>query len=95
MWLNPSDTSTTTFQSGSNALTSITDASGNSGATININNTPQQGTEDNKEIVVFDHSSNEYLSTGSIAIANGGNHWAIFAGTIATSDNTKDPNMEF
>ena len=68
MWLNPSDTSTTTFQSGTNHLTSITDASGNSGATININNTPQQGTEDNKEIIVFDHSSNEYLSTGSFAI---------------------------
>ena len=95
MWLNPSDTSTTTFQSGSNALTSITYASGNSGATININNTPQQGTEDNKEIVVFDHSSNEYLSTGSIAIANGGNHWAIFAGTIATPDNTKDSIWSF
>ena len=51
MWLNPSDTSTTTFQSGTNALLSITDASGNSGVTININNTPQQGTEDNKEIM--------------------------------------------
>ena len=95
MWLNPSDTSTTTFQSGSNALTSITDASGNSGATININNTPQQGTEDNKEIVVFDHSSNEYLSTGSFAIAANGNHWAAFAGTIATPDNTKDSIWSF
>ena len=52
MWLNPSDTTTTTFQSGTNSLTSITDASGNSGATININNTPQQSTEDNKEIIV-------------------------------------------
>ena len=94
MWLNPSDTSTTTFQSGSNALTSITDASG-VGTTININNTPQQGTEDNKEIVVFDHNSNEYLSTGSFAIASGGNHWAIFAGEIATPDNTKDSIWSF
>ena len=94
MWLNPSDTSTTTFQSGSNALLSITDSS-SVGTTININNTPQQGTEDNKEIIVFDHSSNEYLSTGSIAIANGGNHWAIFAGTIATPDNTKDSIWSF
>ena len=57
MWLNPSDTSTTTFQSGTNALLSITDASGNSGVTININNTPQQGTEDNKEIILFDYNS--------------------------------------
>ena len=93
MWLNPSDTSTTTFSTdGLNSLTSITDASGATTGgqphTININNTPQQGTEDNKEIVVFDHSSNEYLSTGSFAIAANGNHWAAFAGTIATPDNT-------
>ena len=47
MWLNPSDTSTTIFQPGTNTLTSITDASGNSGVTININNTPTQSTEDN------------------------------------------------
>ena len=94
MWVNPSDTSTTTFQSGSNALTSITDASG-VGTTININNTPQQGTEDNKEIVVFDHSSNEFLSTGSFGIAANGNHWAAFAGTIATPDNTKDSIWSF
>ena len=94
MWLNPSDTSTTTFQSGSNALTSITDSS-SVGTTININNTPQQGTEDNKEIIVFDHGSNEYLSTGSFAIAANGNHWAIFAGEIATPDNTKDSIWSF
>ena len=95
MWLNPSDTSTTTFQSGSNALTSITDASGNSGATININNTPQQGTEDNKVIVVFDHNANEYLATGSIGIAANGNHWAAFVGEIATPDNSKDSIWSF
>ena len=95
MWLNPSDTSTTTFQAGPNNLTSITDASGNSGATININNTPQQGTEDNKEIIVFDHASNEYLSTSSIAIASSGNHWAIFAGEIASVNSTKDSIWSF
>ena len=94
MWVNPSDTSTTTFQSGSNALLSISDASG-VGTTININNTPQQGTEDNKEIIVFDHGSNEYLSTGSFAIAANGNHWAAFAGTIATPDNSKDSIWSF
>ena len=95
MWLNPSDTSTTTFQAGPNNLTSITDASGNSGATININNTPQQGTEDNKEIIVFDHASNEYLSTGSFAIASNGNHWAIFAGEIASVNSSKDSIWSF
>jgi hypothetical protein len=94
MWLNPSDTSTTTFQSGSNALLSISDAS-SVGTTININNTPQQGTEDNKEIIVFDHASNEYLSTGSFAIASNGNHWAIFAGEIAGVNSTKDSIWSF
>ena len=95
MWINPSDTSTTTFSVGTNHLTSITDASGNSGATININNTPHQSTEDNKEIIVFDHASNEYLSTGSFQIADSGNHWAAFAGTIATPNNSKDSIWSF
>ena len=95
MWLNPSDSSTRTFQSGSNVLTSISDASGNSGATITINNTPQQGTEDNKVIVVFDHNANEYLATGSIGIAANGNHWAAFVGEIATPDNSKDSIWSF
>jgi len=95
MWLNPSDTSTTIFQPGTNTLTSITDASGNSGVTININNSPQQSTEDNKEIVVFDHASNQFLSTGSFAIASSGNHWAIFAGEIASVNNSKDSIWSF
>ena len=95
MWLNPSDTSTTTFQAGPNNLTSITDASGNSGVTININNTPQQSTEDNKQIISFDHASNEYLSTGSFAIASNGNHWAIFAGEIAGVNSAKDSIWSF
>ena len=94
MWINPSDTSTTTFQAGPNNLTSITDASG-VGTTININNTPTQATEDNKEIIVFDHASNEYLSTGSFQIADSGNHWAIFAGTIQEPDNSKDSIWSF
>ena len=94
MWINPSDTSTTTFQAGPNNLTSITDASG-VGTTININNTPTQATEDNKEIIVFDHASNEYLSTGSFQIADSGNHWAIFAGTIQEPNNSKDSIWSF
>ena len=96
MWLNPSDTTTTTFDnSPTKQLTSITDASGNSGATININNDPHQGTEDNKQIIVFDHGSNEFLSTGAFGIASSGNHWAIFAGTIATVNSTKDSIWSF
>ena len=94
MWINPSDTTKTTFQSGTNHLTSITDSS-SVGTTININNTPHQSTEDNKEIIVFDHASNEYLSTGSFQIADSGNHWAIFAGTIADTDNSKDSIWSF
>ena len=94
MWLNPSDTSTTTFQPGTNTLTSITDAS-SVGTTININNTPQQSTEDNKEIIVFDHASNQFLSTSSFGIANNGNHWAAFAGEIASVNNTKDSIWSF
>ena len=94
MWINPSDTTKTTFQSGTNHLTSITDSS-SVGTTININNTPHQSTEDNKEIIVFDHASNEYLSTGSFQIADSGNHWAAFAGTIATPNNSKDSIWSF
>ena len=94
MWINPSDTTKTTFQSGTNHLLSITDSS-SVGTTININNTPHQSTEDNKEIIVFDHASNEYLSTGSFQIADSGNHWAAFAGTIATPNNSKDSIWSF
>ena len=94
MWLNPSDTSTTTFQPGTNTLTSISDAS-SVGTTININNTPTQSTEDNKEIIVFDHASNQFLSTSSFGIANNGNHWAAFAGEIASVNNTKDSIWSF
>jgi len=94
MWINPSDTTKTTFASGTNNLTSITDSS-NVGTTININNTPHKDTQDNKEIIVFDHASNEYLSTGSFQIADSGNHWAAFAGTIATPNNSKDSIWSF
>lgn len=81
MWINPSDTTKTIFESGTNHLMSITDSS-SVGTTININNTPTRDTEDSKEILNFDHASNEYLSTDPFAIADSGNHWAIFAGTI-------------
>ena len=94
MLINPSDTTKTTFQSGTNHLTSITDSS-SVGTTININNTPYKDTQDNKEIIVFDHASNEYLSTGSFQIADSGNHWAIFAGTIQDTDNSKDSIWSF
>ena len=99
MWLNPSDTSTTTFASGTNQLTNISDASGATTAgqphVINITGTASKDTEDSKEIIVFDQASNEYLSTGSIGIANSGNHWAIFAGTIQEPNNTKDSIWSF
>jgi len=100
MWLNPSDTSTTTFASGTNQLTNISDASGATTAgqphIIDINGTPSKDTEDSKEIINFDQASNEYLnSTGSIGIANSGNHWAIFAGTIQEPNNTKDSIWSF
>ena len=44
---------------------------------------------------MFDHASNEYLSTGSFQIADSGNHWAIFAGTIAEPNNSKDSIWSF
>ena len=95
MWINPSDTSTTVFN-GSNILTSVQDASGNANESISINNSPHKGTEDSKEIIVFDHSSNEYLNTGTgLNIADNGNHWALFAGTIETANNTKDSIFSF
>ena len=76
MWLNPSDTPTTTSSTGSNALLSIIFRKYYSVGTTHINNISQQGTEDNKEIIVFDHSSNEYLSTGSLSLSLMENHWA-------------------
>ena len=61
--------------------------------TININNT-QQGTEDNKEIVVFDPNQMNIpqvlIAIGSMVVT----HWPI-PGTIATSDNTKDSIWSF
>lgn len=99
MWLNPSDTSTTTFASGTNQLTNISDASGATTAgqphVVNITGTPTRDTEDSKEIINFDQASNEFLNTGSIGIASSGNHWAIFAGTIQEPNNTKDSIWSF
>ena len=44
---------------------------------------------------MFDHAYNEYLSTVSFAIANNGNHWAAFAGTIQEPNNSKDSIWSF
>ena len=91
LWLDPSDTSTTTY-SGTN-LTSITDKTGT--ATMSITNTPSKGTSNGLETIVFDQSFNEYLSSNTTAQASSGNHWALFIGQIATPDNTKDSIWSF
>ena len=91
LWLDPSDTSTTTY-SGTN-LTSITDKTGT--ATMSITNTPSKGTSNGLETVVFDQSFNEYLSSDTTAQAASGNHWALFIGQIATPNNTKDTIWSF
>ena len=91
LWLDPSDTSTTTY-SGTD-LTAITDKTGT--ATLTVNNTPSKGTTNGLEIIVFDQSFNEYLSTGYTAQAASGNHWALFIGQIGTPNNTKDSIWSF
>jgi len=91
LWLDPSDTTTTTY-SGSN-LTAITDKTGT--ATMTVNNTPQKSTTNGLEVVVFDQSSNEYLQSDTTVQGSGGNHWALFIGQIATPDNTKDSIWSF
>ena len=93
MWLNPSDLTTVTF-SGSNELTAISDAS-NVGTSVNINNTPFKVFAESKVVIGFAHASNEFLSTGSFAIASGGNHWALFAGEINAPNNSKDSIWSF
>ena len=70
LWLDPSDTSTTTY-SGTN-LTSITDKTGT--ATMSITNTPSKGTSNGLETIVFDQSFNEYLSSDTTTQAVSGNH---------------------
>ena len=91
LWLDPSDTSTTTY-SGTN-LTSITDKTGT--ATMSITNTPGKSTHNLLETITFDQQFNEYLSSNTTAQAASGNHWALFIGQIATPNNTKDSIWSF
>jgi hypothetical protein len=86
LWLDPSDTSTTSY-SGSN-LTGITDKTGT--ATITVNNTPQKSTLNGLEVLVFNQPDNEYLQSDTTAQVASGNHWALFIGQIAAPDNNKD-----
>ena len=91
LWLDPSDTSTTTY-SGTN-LTGITDKTGT--ASITVNNTPSKSTANSLETITFDQSFNEYLESDTTAQAASGNHWALFIGQIATPNNTKDSIWSF
>ena len=91
LWLDPSDTSTTTY-SGTN-LTSITDKTGT--ATMSVTNTPSKSTSNGLEIITFDQSFNEYLTSDLTAQAVSGNHWALFIGQISTPNNTKDSIWSF
>jgi hypothetical protein len=86
LWLDPSDTSTTSY-SGSN-LTAITDKTGT--ATITVNNTPQKSTLNGLEVLVFNQPDNEFLQSDTTAQVASGNHWALFIGQIAAPDNNKD-----
>ena len=86
LWLDPSDTSTTSY-TGSN-LTGITDKTGT--ATITVNNTPQKSTAFGLEVLVFNQPDNEYLQSDTTAQVASGNHWALFIGQIAAPDNNKD-----
>ena len=91
LWLDPSDTSTTSY-SGSN-LTAITDKTGT--ATITVNNTPQKSNLNGMEVVVFNQPDNEYLQSDTTAQTVSGNHWALFMGQIASPNNNKDSIWSF
>ena len=91
LWLDPSDTSTTSY-TGSN-LTAITDKTGT--ATITVNNTPQKSTTNGLEVLVFNQPDNEYLQSDTTAQVASGNHWALFMGQIASPDNNKDSIWSF
>jgi len=91
LWLDPSDTSTTTYSG--TTLLSITDKTGT--ATMSITNTPGKGITNGLEHIVFDQSQNEYLSSDTTAQVVSGNHWALFIGQIATPNNTKDSIWSF
>ena len=90
-WLDPSDTSTTSY-TGSN-LTAITDKTGT--ATMTVNNTPQKSTTNGLEVLVFDQAENEYLQSDTTAQVASGNHWALFIGQAAAPDNNKDSIWSF
>ena len=92
LWLDPSDTSTTTYN-GSNELTAITDKTGT--ATITVNNTPQKSNLNGLEVLVFNQPDNEYLQSDTTAQTVSGNHWALFMGQIASPDNNKDSIWSF
>ena len=92
LWLDPSDTSTTTYN-GSNELTAITDKTGT--ATITVNNTPQKSNLNGLEVLVFNQPDNEYLQSDITAQVVSGNHWALFMGQIASPDNNKDSIWSF
>ena len=91
LWLDPSDTSTTSY-SGTN-LTAITDKTGT--ATITVNNTPQKSTTNGLEVLVFNQPDNEYLQSDTTAQVVSGNHWALFMGQILSPDNNKDSIWSF
>ena len=91
LWLDPSDTSTTSY-TGLN-LTAITDKTGT--ATITVNNTPQKSTTNGLEVLVFNQPDNEYLQSDTTAQVASGNHWALFMGQIASPDNNKDSIWSF
>ena len=91
LWLDPSDTSTTSYI-GSN-LTAITDKTGT--ATITVNNTPQKSTTNGLEVLVFNQPDNEYLQSDTTAQVVSGNHWALFMGQILSPDNNKDSIWSF
>ena len=91
LWLDPSDTSTTSY-SGSN-LTAITDKTGT--ATITVNNTPVKTTANSLEALQFVQSANEYLQSDTTTQAASGNHWALFIGQIEAPDNNKDSIWSF
>ena len=92
LWLDPSDTSTTTYN-GSNELTAITDKTGT--ATITVNNTPQKSNLNGLEVLVFNQPDNEYLQSDTTAQVVSGNHWALFMGQIASPNNNKDSIWSF
>ena len=92
LWLDPSDTSTTTYN-GSNELTAITDKTGT--ATMTVNNTPQKSNLNGLEVVVFNQPDNEYLQSDTTAQTVSGNHWALFMGQIASPNNNKDSIWSF